>query len=165
MSSHYGLINKLKDAATYEVQHPHLENIQLTVYRDTVTKAVLGVPTHFYGNTFRVHDNGDTIHQEHAVNLTAKEAAEYIESLCRTVTKQEFFYVRTLKEKGVAVGDEIQFEDGKRAVIVPLSEVDSPLIRSVFYVPLKKDGTPSKVKPRILYGNMAFEKEKKPIGK
>lgn len=157
MNKHYKAIKKLKGSETYEIQHPQLKEIQLKVYREHMIQEVLGVPTAFYGATFKVHDNGDTIHQEHHVDMGLEEVSAYIENLCETKTRQEFFYVRSLREKGLQVGDIIQFSDQKEAIIVPLDEVQTDLIRSVYYVPLKKDGTPSKVKPRILYNNSVFE--------
>ena len=69
----------------------------------------------------------------------------------------EFHYIRKLKEKGLEIGTRIRFKDGKEAEIAPLTDKCPSVIRALFYIPLKKDGTLSKVKPRILYGNMDYE--------
>lgn len=151
-------IKRLKGADEYVIDHPNLSSVQLRVYREVLIEQILGHSTTFYGTAFKVQDNADNIHQIHQLDLTLKETVSYVESLCTATTKQEFFYIRTLKEKGLAVGDVIEFEDGKQGIIVSLTEVDVPLIRSLFFVPLKKDGSQSKVKPRILYGTYKYKK-------
>lgn len=149
-------INTLKDGEEIIFYHPKLKGIEMIVSRETKIMPVLGVPTRFYGTNYAVRDNADTIHNEHDVLLNPVEMSKYIETLSGATTKQEYHYIRKLQEKGLKVGSKIEFEDGKTAVIAPLTEDCPSVIRALFYIPLKKDGKPSKVKPRILYGGTKF---------
>jgi hypothetical protein len=150
-------IRKLKKDNELVVEMPYIKGITLTIQREQKEMSVLGVPTMFYGEQFVVKDNADTIHCEHDVLLEADKMVEYVESLKRATNLKEFHYYRKLKEKGLTYASKIEFGDGKQAVIAPLSEDCPDVMRALFYIPLKKDGKPSKIKPRILYGNAVFK--------
>jgi len=153
----YQEMDSLKNGEELTVFHPILKEIHMFIKRETKIMKVLGVPTSFYGQKYTVRDNADTIHCEHEVLLNDLEMHEYIQRLCLSKTKKEYHFERKLQEKGLQVGNLIEFQDGKQAVIVSLSDDCPDIMRSLFYLPLKKDGTPSKVKPRILYGNTIYK--------
>lgn len=150
-------LNELKTNKQLILELPHVPGINLTIYRDCKILHVLGIPATFYGELFLIEDNADSIFKEHKLTLNLDEMYEYVQELLEAKNKQELHYIRSLKEKGLQLGSEIEFEDGKRAVIVPLSEDCQYLLRALFYIPLKKDGTMSKIKPRILYGNAVYK--------
>lgn len=152
----YGIKN-LKNGSNLTIYHPLLNGIELYIQKEHTVMSVLGIPTKMYGEKYIVSDNADTIHNDHEVLLSADNMENYIQTLCQTTTKKEYHYVRKLKEKGLQIGSKIEFEDGKQGVITPLSEDCPDVLRALFYLPLKKDGKESKVKPRILYGGTIYK--------
>lgn len=150
------ILEHLPDETVFGVSHPFIEGVKLYIKKDIITEHILGVPTRFYGNKFVIEDTADRIHNVHDIKLDASEMTNYINRLLRTKSLKEYHYLRKLEEKGLAIGSVIEFEDGKKAVIVPLSDECPEIVRSLFYRPLKKDNTVSKIKPRILYGNTKF---------
>lgn len=149
-------IENLENEEKITVQLP-FDGIKLTIERQSEIMPVLGVPTTMYTDKFVIHDNDGRLFLKHDVALSAEDMLEYVATLKETRNKKEFHYARKLKEKGLKAGTKIEFKDGKQALIAPLSEDCPPTHRALFYIPLKKDGSISKVKPRILYGGTEYK--------
>jgi len=151
---------KLEKEQEYHIFHPHLKGIIIKIYYNSFQDTVIGNPVEFFEIHATVEDNLDRIHSKHKVKLELDELYVYVKDLLSALTKEEYLYKRILMEKGLKIGDIVEFQDGKQAVIVPaIEEVLST--RTLYYIPLKKDGTMSNHKPRILYGNIAFIKRSK----
>lgn len=151
------ILEHLPDEVQFGLTHPYLEGVDIYIKKEIITESVLGIPTRFYGNSLVIEDTADTIHNVHDVKLQPAEMTDYVNRLLLTLSLKEYHYLRKLEEKGLTIGSVIEFEDGKTAIIVPLSNECPDVVRALFYRPLKKDGTVSKIKPRILYGNTKFK--------
>lgn len=150
-------LEKLEKEQEYHLFHPILKGIIIKIYFDSFNDTAIGSPVEFFEIHATVEDNLDRIHSKHKVKLETDELYEYVKDLLSAPTKEDYLYKRILKEKGLEIDDVIEFSDGKRAIIVPaVTEVLST--RTLYYIPLKKDGTKSNHKPRILYGNIEYAK-------
>lgn len=137
------------------VVHPKLEDIRLTIRFDQMEESFIGVPVSLYGDRYVIEDNDGTIHNEHGVVYDAEQMSEYVNRLCGTETIELFRYVKNMERYGLRDGDVIEFHNGSRGkVIVPDFKIYA---NNVLYIPIKKDGALSKVKPRMLYGNVPFK--------
>jgi hypothetical protein len=138
----------------------HLEQIIIKLRRYFIVENVLNIPTVCYGKNIMIKDTIDKyeVFSEHKVNLkTNKEIVEYVNSLLECKTLTEYYMAISLKEHELELGDIIEFKkNGKKGVLTKGRE---PFYsRGVFYKPLKKDGTISKVLPRYIYGGIEYEK-------
>lgn len=127
----------------------------ITIRKDYRIEEMLNIPVVFYSDSFLIKDNLTKYFQEHDVKLSNEELILYIDELLSCKTPQLFGYLKNLKRKGLKMGDKIVFTDGRTGqILIP----DESLIHSVniMYVPFKKDGTLSKVKPRYIYANDEF---------
>lgn len=137
------------------VVHHKLEDLRLTIRFDQMEESIIGVPVRLYGDRYVIEDNDGTIHNEHGVVYDAEQMSEYVNRLCGTETIELFRYVKNMERYGLHEGDVIEFHNGYRGkVIVPDFKIYA---NNVLYIPIKKDGDLSKVKPRMLYGNVPFK--------
>lgn len=149
-------LQELKDDEEIVLQHPLIKGLVLKIRRECMIDTVLNAPVVFYGSKYIISDSGDNVFPQHEVLLNEKEMTDYVKQLLAAPHAWLFYYFRSLARKGLSPGDIIEFEDGKKGIIV-IPEGDS-FGRNLAYIPLKKDGTKSKHKPRILYGNDTYKK-------
>lgn len=152
-------LKSLKDNQEIELNHPLIQHLTIKVRKDYRVESVIGVPVTFYGANFIVEEEypGVTFSRRHEVLLNSQEMVSYIKRLLTCRTKPLHDLVRNMQEKGVFENDVIEFENGNRGVIF-YSELMDASVRNVQYVPLKKDGTLSKVKPRLIYAGDKYQK-------
>ncbi|EGT5282627.1 hypothetical protein CUB08_06930 [Clostridioides difficile] len=85
-------------------------------------------------------------------SFDSKEAAmEYVSKLLTCKNQQEYNFYKWCEKDGVKEGSIIQFEDGKKGVILGKEFAEGCLK----YSPIKKNGTIGKAK-RNLYGNIKY---------
>ena len=149
------MLLKIRNKEEIQIKHPYIQDLTLKIYHSSRIEEVLNIPTVFYGTAIVLSDTSDGVFPEHNVRLSEEEMVAYIQDLLSQQTVASYRYCRTLKEKAIHLGDLIEFQDGKRAVIV--SPPDNHTLTNLHYIPLKKDGTQSNYRPRILYGNQRYQ--------
>lgn len=144
----------LKENEEILIKHPFIPELELTVGKERKVENVLGVPTLFYGATNEIKDNENQIFPIHKVCLIEEDLKKYIDKLLNCKTLADFKYQRLLKEKGLEVGDKIELENGNKGIVC---DMEGEFSSNARYIPLKKDGSLSKAKPRILYGGVSYK--------
>lgn len=148
-------LDNLVDGQEMVVVHPYIDGLKLVVRRSSMDSDVLGVAVTFYGDSYVLVDTDGDIHNGHDVEYDSYQMSDYVNRLCETKTIEMFRYVKTMERYGLREGDVVEFHNGSRGkVILPDFKIYA---NNVLYVPIKKDGTLSKVKPRMLYGNVPFK--------
>ncbi|ENY8630180.1 TPA: hypothetical protein KPE78_001178 [Clostridioides difficile] len=111
---------------------------------------VLGKDVKFNTGNYVVTDNYSFWQIEKSFD--SKEAAmEYVSKLLMCKNQQEYNFYKWCEKDGVKEGSIIQFEDGKKGVILGKEFAEGCLK----YSPIKKNGTIGKAK-RNLYGNIKY---------
>lgn len=153
------ILNKIKDNDQLVIEHSLL-NIIIKVRKEFSIDKVLNIPTVFYSiDKFIIEDSYDNIFGKHNLSLSSEEMLRYIEDLLNAKDIIEFRYIRTLKENNIHLNDIIEFENGVKGVISKPTHIANS--RNLNYIHLKKNGTLSKVQPRLIYN----KDEYKVIGK
>lgn len=148
-------LNNLEDNKTLVIKHPYLENVQVSVGKEAKVEEFFGAPVHLISVDNKIWDNTDKVFPVHKLSLTNKEIEEYMNELLNCKTLASFKYCRALKEKSLKVNDVVEFIDGKKGVIYEEPDTGAPT--NARYTPLKKDGTLSKSRPRLIYAGMQYE--------
>ena len=146
----------MKDNEEFHILHSNIKGIQLKIRKDFRIESVLNQPVVFFGEKLIIEDNLDKVWPKHDVLLGAEEMLTYIDELLSCKTPSLYKYTRTLKEKGLSVDDIIEFDNGVKGVIYLPKEDETA--SNILYIPLKADGTLSKHKPRLIYGNSIYQK-------
>lgn len=149
-------LDDLKSGDVLVISHPDIDDLRMTIRRDEIVENFLGVGVIMTSDRFKIEDNDGTIHLDPGVSYDSYEMVAYVARLCEVSTIELFRYVKNMERYGLREDDVIEFVDGSRGqVIMP----DFPIYaNNVLYIPFKKDGTLSKVKPRMLYGNVSFKR-------
>ena len=119
---------------------------------------------------FVIYDNVDW-REEHKNRFTdAKKAAAYVELLLNQKTVFDFAQCRAVSEKGVSFGDKVIIVRPDKTSVTgkiighgeafpdEVEKLKNEFCTQLYYIPLKKDGTLSKTRPRIVYGGYEVEK-------
>ena len=144
------------------LQHPKIKGVVLKIRKDWRVESFLGSPVALYGENYVVSDNADRVYPNHDVLYNKEEMLDYLEGLLEADNLSLYYYYRNLGSRKLKPGDVIEFEDGKKGVIA-VPEGDT-FPRNIVFIPLKKDGTLSKVKPRYIYANTNYQKIEKKEG-
>lgn len=148
-------LKNLKKGQTIQIQHPLMEQVSLTIQHDFIIDYFFNMPTTLYSDQFIVIDNHNRIRPKHKLVLSKREVIDYISELFKADSIYKFNYIRNLKERNLSIGSIIEFTNKSQGVICePYDEYNAYNLR---YIPLKKDGTISKMKPRYLYGNATYK--------
>jgi hypothetical protein len=151
------VLESLVDGDAYTIEHMNLYDVFLKIEKAHFGDVVLNTPIVFYNTSKYVISDSTSVFDTQKVELEAEEMVAYVGELLNCRSMAEFKYCKKLKEKGLRIGDIIQFSDGKRGV-VSRQTVEQGSIPNIRYIPLTQKGTVSKVKPRILYGGVEFIK-------
>ncbi|PLS19423.1 hypothetical protein CVD28_03130 [Bacillus sp. M6-12] len=148
-------LKELGDNEQIVIHHPLITGIILKIRKEFKVETMLNIPVVFYGEKYVIEDSGDKVFPQHEVLFNEEEMVAYVEKLLSCKNKELLYYLRSLARKELEVGNVIEFEDGKKGVIV----IPEGFIgRNPMFVPLKKDGTKSNHKPRYIYANDSFKK-------
>jgi hypothetical protein len=154
-------LKELGDNEQIIIHHPLITALVLKIRREFKVETMINIPVVFYGGKYVIEDTGDRVFPQHEVLYSEEEMTTYVEKLLTARHTSMFYYIRSLARKELEPGNVIEFEDGKRGVIA-VPEGDS-FGRNLVYIPLKKDGTLSNHKPRLLYGNDVYQKIKESL--
>lgn len=149
-------LKKLKNEEEIVLQHHKIKGVELKIRKDWRFEALFGSPVAFYGDSYIVTDNTDKAFPNHGVLYNQKEMVNYLKELLETENLSLYHYLRNLAKRELRPGDMIEFDDGKKGVIT-IPEGDT-FPRNAVYIPMKKDGTLSKLKPRYIYANSNYQK-------
>ncbi|HBF1879833.1 TPA: hypothetical protein KNT26_003111 [Clostridioides difficile] len=126
-------------------------NFDICLEKHYESMTILNQNTKMYTGKYMVFDKFD-FWQLDILFDKKRDALNYIDKLIDVKTQQEYNFLKWCTQKNIKEGSKIEFEDGKQGIILGSEHADG----NIKYVPLKKDGTKSKMR-RILYKNIKFK--------
>ncbi|WP_099301879.1 hypothetical protein [Bacillus sp. Marseille-P3800] len=136
------------------LKHPIIKFLEIEILVHQEKTEILGSKVLFNTNNYIVKDN--QTNTNHNVVLSNEEIINYANDLLQATTLGEYKYFKNLYEKDLRIGSVIEFTDGKKATVIhPEGEISNINIQ---YIPHKKDGSLSKVKPRLLYRGVCYKR-------